>query len=82
MMKVSRAQKRNLDLLFGGMLIGSAMTFGLITLGYTAYRDSVGVHKDYQSSVPTRPQDIHEDPLDELPNPPYVEYLEIAPPCA
>lgn len=82
MARISYSQRQKLDLLMCGVMLGSAMTFGLILLGYTVYRDTHGVN-NYQriSSVPTRPQDI-EEATDDLPNPPYIEYLEQAPPKA
>lgn len=83
MRTISRRQKENLDMIFGGILIGSAMTFGLILLGFTVYRDVQGVN-NYEvqkvSSFPSRPEEV--EPLDDLPNPPYVHYLDVAPPSA
>ena len=82
MARISHSQRQKLDLLMGGIVIGSAMTFGLMLLGYTAYRDShMRQQTEQVSSVPTRPQDI-EQTSDDLPNPPFVEYLEQAPPKA
>jgi hypothetical protein len=83
MARVSRSQRQQLDALMGGILIGSAMTFGLMTLGFTVYRDSQGVQNYQQiSSVPTRPQDIEGEECDPIYNPCPLEYLEQAPPSA
>lgn len=70
-MKLTHSQRKQIDLVMMGVLLGSAMTFGLMTLGFTVYRDTKGVNRyERVSSVPE----------DYLPNPPYVTYIEQVPP--
>ncbi|MFZ9617820.1 MAG: hypothetical protein ACO29Y_05845 [Holophagaceae bacterium] len=72
-------KRQQLDLLMGSIIIGSAMTFGLITLGFTAYRDSQGLKSVEVSSITTRPQDIEGGECDPIYNPYPLDCLEQTP---